>query len=204
MGLKQKIIDLIEHFRLKKLSDGEIIEKIPEIIEKAPEKVPKVLGYVEEQGKVTEVLTDIAPNLLPPTVKEIVENLPEKEKVTAFKESVAVRDKLTQVNDKEELKHILKNKNIEAYDELYNRINKGINDYELVDFINTFKENKNIGYDQEKISHIISKQIALYIRKYKNPLKGHVQILLDVLETDEEKRKIPDIVMDEARKINTE
>ena len=49
MGLIKKIQDLVEHKKLKRLTDYEIIEKIPEIVEKEPEKVAKVLGYVEEQ-----------------------------------------------------------------------------------------------------------------------------------------------------------
>lgn len=190
--------------RYKLLPDEKIMEEMPEIVDNDNIATHKIVNdYIKSEEKREEVLVKHAEDLKPGEVNGVIGNLPLENQVSAYKENEAIGKKLARASNKENLSFILNARGINSYRELYQLIESGINDYELVDMLKSIERNPAKQYDSEQVQKIISKQMALYIQRYGQVLGGHVEELLKALQTEEEKRNIPKVVEKECE-IRTE
>lgn len=198
--LKNYIETIKTKNKYKRLPDEEIVEKIPEIVDDENIETHKIVNnYIKSEEKREEVLVEHAEDLKPGEINKVIENLPPESQVSVYQENNLIGKKLARVKKKDNLTGILNAKGINSYEELYRLIEDGINDYELVDMLKSIEQNPEKQYNSDQVLRIISKQMTLYLQRYGKVLGGHVGELLRALQTEEEKRKVPETVRKECK-----
>ncbi len=163
-NLKKYIETLKSRGRYKLLPDEKIVEEMPQIVDNEDIETHKIVNnYIKSEEKREEVLIKHAEDLKPGEVNGVISNLPPESQVSAYKENEVIGKKLARAKNKENLRGILNARGINSYKELYQLIESGINDYELVDMLKSIERNPAKQYNSEQVLRIISKQMKEFL-----------------------------------------
>ena len=180
--ITEKITLFIEKMKLKRLSDKALIKELEQKLEeKQTDNIHNIVGFVEDKDKQVKIAKEVieTEEIKDMTKQKVFGNLSQEEQKRLFRESIQAKELLAKKNIDKFLKIIIKDKNVEPYDELYYRVDKAFNDAQLAYMFRQIRKERPEDYSEEKILGIIAKQIAIKMKKFETFFPSHLQQLTD-------------------------
>lgn len=176
----EKIRLFIEKMRLRRLSDKALMKELEQKLEEEEtDNLHNIVGYVEDKDKQVRLAKEVieTPEIMDKTKQKVIEKLPQQVQRELFKESIKTKELLAKKDIDKFLKIIIKDKNLDPYDELYYRLDKAFSDVQLTYMFDKIRKERPEDYNEEKILGIIAKQIATKMRKYEMFFPSHLEQL---------------------------
>lgn len=206
----EKVKLFLENRKLKKMSDGALIKELNErLLAEETESIPNIVGFVEDDNKQLDVAKELieSKEVTVKTKKQVIQNLPQQTQKELFRKSIKTKEVLAQKDISTFLKILIKDKNLQPYDELYYRIDKAFSDSQLANILEQLQKERPESYNEEKITQIITKQIVVDIKKYGSFLPSHLENLTSKIIINDEKqgkRKFDILEEKDRRMLETE
>lgn len=182
--MKLKVVEKInlylEKRKLKKLSDRALIKELEQKLEEEEMgNIHKIVSFIEDNDKQLMLAKEVieAPEIKEQTKQQVIEELPHQTQKELFKESIKTKELLAKKDINKFLDIIIKDANLNPYDELYYRIDKAFSDSQLAYMFKRVQEERPEDYNEEKVLGIIAKQIVTQMRKYEMFFPSHLQEL---------------------------
>ncbi len=173
------------------------------IEEEETANIHNIVGFVEDSDKQIKLAKEVieTPEIMDKTKQKVIEKLPQQVQRELFKESIKTKELLAKKDIDKFLKIIIKDKNLNPYDELYYRVDKAFSDSQLTYMFGKIRKERPEDYNEEKILGIIAKQIATKMRKYEMFFPSHLQQLTDevIINHGQEGERTFDILNQEDR-----
>lgn len=201
----KKIKLYLENRKLKKMSDSALIKELEEkLMIEETENIHNIVGFVEDDKKQLNVAKELIESgeINASTKKQVIEKLPHQTQKELFRKSIKTKELLAQKDISTFLRILIKDKKLQPYDELYYRIDKAFNDFELAYMLRELQKGRPEAYSAQKVMGIIAKQIIVDIKKYESFLPSHLKELTDeiVINYGENEERKFDILNEEDRK----
>lgn len=184
----ERIKKFIEKIKIKKLPDGELEKQVNEMIENdETDSLGMYLKNFDNPENQKDMVKNVleAENISTATKKDIIDNLPHSTKKELFKQSIKTKEIIAQKDMSTFLNIIIKDKNLNPYNELYYRLDKAFSDSQLEFALEWIGNQRKEDYDEEKILAIVGKQIAVNMKKFESFLPSHLDGLTRNIKIDD-------------------
>lgn len=202
-AIKMKI-ELSEKIRLRRLSDKALMKELEQKLEEEQTgNIHNIVGYIEDKDKQVVLAKEVIETLdvKDVTKQKVIDKLPQYVQRELFKESIKTKELLAKKDIGKFLKIIIKDKNLDPYDELYYRVDKAFSDSQLTYMFSKIGRERPEDYNEEKILGIIAKQIATKMRKFEMFFPSHLDQLTNqvIINHNKEEERTFDILNQEDR-----